>query len=78
MYLLVPDGHTFFLVSELSSVGDRMKAESLAKSEERTHKQINTPVFHGLWTTSLSHLKISVCQRAVKKVDVHSQRNNSL
>lgn len=48
-----------------------MKAESLAKSEERTHKQINTPVFHGLWNTSLSRLKISVGPRAVIKVDVH-------
>lgn len=78
VYLLVLDGHTFLLASELSSVGDGLKAESLAKSEERTHKQINTPLFHGLWTTSLSCLKISVCQRAVIKVGVQSPRNNTL
>lgn len=71
MYLFVLDVHTFCLASELPSVGDRMKAESLAKSEERTHKQINTPVFHGLWNSSLSRLKISFCQRAVVKVAAH-------
>lgn len=47
-----------------------MKAESLAESEERSHKQINTPVFHGLRSTNLSHLKIRVC-------GVHSQHDDS-
>lgn len=70
MYLSVLDVHTFFLASELSSVGVCMKAESLAKSEERTHKQINTPVFHGLRNTNLSRLRIRVCRRAVLKVDL--------
>lgn len=55
MYLSVLDAHTFFLASERSSVGE---AESLAKSEERSHKQINTPVFHDLQNINLSHLKI--------------------